>query len=116
MKLEALHHITMITGDAQKNAEFYADVLGLSIGMDQGWVGTVVADAASVQLSFVTRDASAPVDAAVSIGVTDVDAVYERVVAVGAEIVHPLTDEPWGVRRFFFRDQDGNVVNVVTHR
>jgi glyoxalase family protein len=29
MKLEALHHITMITGDAQKNVEFYADVLGL---------------------------------------------------------------------------------------
>jgi glyoxalase family protein len=31
MKLEALHHITMITGDAQKNAEFYADVLGLRL-------------------------------------------------------------------------------------
>src|ERR687890_549464 len=29
MKLEALHHITMITGDAQKNVDFYADVLGL---------------------------------------------------------------------------------------
>src|SRR3954452_2563880 len=31
MKLEALHHITMITGDAQKNAEFYAGVLGLRL-------------------------------------------------------------------------------------
>src|SRR4051812_13207152 len=31
MNLEALHHITMITGDAQKNAEFYADVLGLRL-------------------------------------------------------------------------------------
>jgi glyoxalase family protein len=29
MKLEGLHHITMITGDAQKNVDFYADVLGL---------------------------------------------------------------------------------------
>jgi glyoxalase family protein len=29
MKLEGLHHITMITGDAQRNAAFYADVLGL---------------------------------------------------------------------------------------
>ena len=29
MKLEGLHHITMITGDAQKNVEFTADVLGL---------------------------------------------------------------------------------------
>jgi glyoxalase family protein len=29
MKLEGLHHITMITGDAHRNVEFYADVLGL---------------------------------------------------------------------------------------
>jgi glyoxalase family protein len=29
MKLGGLHHITMITGDARKNVEFYADVLGL---------------------------------------------------------------------------------------
>ena len=29
MKLEGLHHITMITGDAQQNADFYAGVLGL---------------------------------------------------------------------------------------
>jgi glyoxalase family protein len=29
MRLQGLHHITMITGDARKNVEFYADVLGL---------------------------------------------------------------------------------------
>src|SRR5687767_5925029 len=29
MNLAGLHHITMITGDAQKNVDFYADVLGL---------------------------------------------------------------------------------------
>src|SRR3954467_12822524 len=31
MKLEGLHHITMITGDARKNVEFYADTLGLRL-------------------------------------------------------------------------------------
>jgi glyoxalase family protein len=31
MKLEGLHHMTMITGDARKNVEFYADVLGLRL-------------------------------------------------------------------------------------
>jgi len=29
MKLDGMHHITMITGDAVKNVEFYADTLGL---------------------------------------------------------------------------------------
>src|ERR1022692_2191494 len=31
MKLEGMHHITMITGDAQANVDFYADVLGLRL-------------------------------------------------------------------------------------
>src|SRR3954469_12668451 len=31
MKLQGLHHITMITGDARKNVAFYADVLGLRL-------------------------------------------------------------------------------------
>src|SRR5947209_1647289 len=31
MQLEALHHITMITGDAQRNVDFYARVLGLRL-------------------------------------------------------------------------------------
>src|SRR3954447_23237709 len=31
MKLNGLHHITMITGDAQRNVDFYADVLGLRL-------------------------------------------------------------------------------------
>src|SRR3954465_13402429 len=31
VKLEGLHHITMITGDARKNVDFYADVLGLRL-------------------------------------------------------------------------------------
>ena len=34
----------------------------------------------------------------------------------GYEIVHPLTDEPWGVRRFFVRDPNGKVVNILSHR
>jgi hypothetical protein len=30
--------------------------------------------------------------------------------------VHPLTTEPWGVRRFFVRAPDGNVINIAYHR
>ena len=31
MKLHGMHHLTMITGDATRNVEFYADVLGLRL-------------------------------------------------------------------------------------
>lgn len=51
----------------------------------------------------------------VSIEVDDVDAVHDRAVAAGAEIVYPLTDEAWGLRRFFVRDPNGAVINVTQH-
>ena len=35
---------------------------------------------------------------------------------LGLELVYPLTDEPWGVRRFYAREPNGAVVNVMTHR
>ena len=62
------------------------------------------------------RDQTAPVNPVASLDVDDVDRVYEQVTRLGLEIVHPPTDEPWGVRRFFFRDADGNIINVLTHR
>jgi hypothetical protein len=29
--------------------------------------------------------------------------------------VYPLTNEPWGVRRFFVTDPNGIVINVMSH-
>jgi len=96
---------------------FYADVLGLEVVMDHGWIVTY-ADPANprAQLSVMREDASAPVRPDVSIEVDDVDAAYAAAVRLGHEIVHPLTDEPWGVRRFFVRTPQGVVVNVLAHR
>jgi len=42
--------------------------------------------------------------------------VHGKAAEGGYEIVHPLTDEPWGVRRFFVRDPNGAVINVLTHK
>ncbi|HSF36429.1 MAG TPA: VOC family protein [Nocardioides sp.] len=106
--------------DVGRAHRLYAKVVALSVGMDLGWVGNLgSADTPAAQLQVMTQDATAPCNPHVSVGVTtveEVDAVHERVVAAGLAIVHPLTDEEWGVRRFFFRDPDGNVVNVVAHR
>jgi hypothetical protein len=44
-----------------------------------------------------------------------VDAADAAARRLGYEIVHPLTDEPWGVRRFFVREPSGKVVNVPSH-
>ncbi|MCS0600811.1 VOC family protein [Streptomyces sp. LP11] len=99
-----------------RSAEFYG-VLGLEEVMDHGWIRTLApAGNPTAQLSLMSEDATAPVAPDLSIEVDDVDAAYAAMRARGAEIVHPLTDEEWGVRRFFVRDPDGTVVNVLGHR
>jgi uncharacterized glyoxalase superfamily protein PhnB len=104
--------------DPKAAAAFYADVLGLEVVMDQGWIVTYAEPGnRAAQLSVLSADATAPVVADVSVEVDDVDAAHAAAVAAGHEIVHPLTDEPWGVRRFFVREPaGGRVVNVLTHR
>lgn len=90
-------------------------VLGMELVMDLGWVA-FLADDAGHQLGLMTADASAPVNPDVSVFVDDVDAAHRAAERAGTEIVHPLSDEEWGVRRFFYRDSSGRVVNAGMHR
>ena len=42
----------------------------------------------------------------------DVDALFERAVTAGAEVLQEPTDQDWGPRDCAFRDPSGNVVRV----
>lgn len=101
--------------DLKAARDAYVAVLGLREVMDLGWIVTLADDELRHQVSVMTKDATAPVNPAVSIEVDDVDAAYQAAVDAGLQIVHPLSDEEWGVRRFFFADPSGNVVNVLRH-
>ena len=101
--------------DVDAAARQHSEVLGMELVMNLGWVA-FLADDAGHQLGLMTADASAPVNPDVSVFVYDVDAAHRSAARADAEIVHPLTDEPWGVRRFFYRDASGRVVNVGMHR
>jgi catechol 2,3-dioxygenase-like lactoylglutathione lyase family enzyme len=105
------------TRDPEQSRAFYADLLGLEVAMDLGWVVTLRSTVVpGAQLTLMERDATAPVVPRLSVEVDDVDAAYAEVLRRGAPVVYPLTDEPWGVRRFFVEDPDGTVVNVLGHR
>lgn len=96
--------------------EFYTGLLGFQVAMDMGWIITLVSPSnPTAQVSVMREDATAPVVPQISIEVADVDAVHAEAVRRGLEIVHPLTDEPWRVRRFFVKDPNGVVLNVVSH-
>jgi predicted enzyme related to lactoylglutathione lyase len=103
--------------DPDAGAGFYAEVLGFEVVMDRGWIVTFAApDNPTAQISVLREDASASVHPDVSIEVDDVDSAHAAVLRLGYEVVHPLTDEPWGVRRFFVREPSGQVLNILSHR
>ncbi|WP_327420688.1 VOC family protein [Streptomyces sp. NBC_01527] len=106
-----------IRSEAVQESRVFYGLLGLEEVMNHGWIMTLASPSApTAQVSFMTDDRTAPVVPDMSVEVDDVDAAYAVVRDSGAEILHPLQDEEWGVRRFFVRDPNGRVVNVLGHR
>lgn len=121
VEMELVRAVPILTvDDLDEAVRMYTSLLGLDVLMNHGWIATLgnsdATGGAAPQFSLMTADATAPVNPVASLQVPDVDAAYAQALADGVEIVHPLCDEEWGVRRFFFRDADGNVVNVLSHR
>lgn len=48
----------------------------------------------------------------IELQVDDVDAEHERLVAAGVPVVKAPTTQVWGRRSAWFRDPDGNIVNL----
>ncbi len=103
--------------DLEAAKGFYTGFLGLSSEeFHLGWVARYTSPETGAHLQLVSRDASAPENPLISALTDDVDAAYAEAQEQDYEIVHPLTHESWGVRRFFVRAPDGTVINVVNHR
>ena len=99
---------------AAETRDFFCDLLGFEVAMDLGWVATVASpENPAVQVNIIANDD--PAAPGISVEVPDVDAVHARAAEQGLEIVYPLRDEEWGVRRFMLREPSGTLVNVVSH-
>lgn len=103
--------------DIEEARAFYAGYLGLNredMGLD--WVTRFVVPSSGEHIQLVSRDATAPENPLLTVKVDDVDDAYAEARRRGYEVVHPLTTEPWGIRRFFVRAPDGTVLNIAQHR
>ena len=104
-------------GDIEAAKSFYADYLGLANEeFNMGWVARYTSADRRAIVQLVTRDETAAEDSVISVCTDDIDAAYAEAQKLGYEIVHPLSTEAWGLRRFFVRAPDGNVINIVNHR
>ena len=82
---------------------FYADILGLNLVMDLGWI-----------LTFAGREAAAPQISIATEGGSGTP-VHQRILAAGSSIEYGPKSEPWGVRRFYVRDPFGRLLNILAH-
>jgi len=114
--------VCLITKDVPTLARFYAKVLGVEAVGDKTHVEMRTQGAGLAIFSVEGMEDMAPGSmqgagygsVTVMFEVDDVDAEYARLQALGVEFVKPLQTHPWGARSFWFRDPDGNIIDLVT--
>lgn len=95
-------------------AKFYEEVFGLNIPHDMGWITFLTNDSKQkIELHTASQGGSGTKLPVISIGVDDLDAAEAAVRAAGGEVVYGPVKEAWGLRRFYFVDPAGNLINVV---
>lgn len=107
------------SNDIEKSKQFYTEFLGMDLAMDMDWILTFVSkENSTAQISIFRNKKNKPLDNSaifLSIEVTDIDNWYVDAKKQKIEIVYPITNENWGVRRFFVKDPNGVTINLLTH-
>ncbi len=124
-----LHYTFLEVDDHEAALAFYRDTLGLEVRQDVAMEGArwlTVGTKAQPELGIVLSSAGVgrpPEDAqtlkallakgslaGLVFETDDVDALFEKVAASGAEVLQEPMDQPYGVRDCSFRDPSGNQV------
>ncbi|GEN67324.1 MULTISPECIES: VOC family protein [Chryseobacterium] len=109
--------VNIKTDEVSKASHFYQDILELDVLMDHGWIKTFGnEEEAKVQISFAEQGGNNTEVPDLSIEVEDVDSIYTKMRLAGFEIPYELTNEDWGVRRFFVKDPFGKLINILSHQ
>ena len=118
----SLAHITLATRDVQASSAFFAATLGwrpirrpANIGRPAAWLE--IARGEELHLVEVAGFAPSPFESefgrhiAVAFPRAEFDGLKRRLAAQGATLIEPERDTPF--ERFFFRDPNGYVFEVV---
>lgn len=103
--------------DTDASRDFYVDVLGLEVAMEDPVLGLTSPDNPTAQVLIPPPGMESPAPRfGVDVGsAAAVDAAHALVVERGLRVVYAIRDEPWGVRRFFVEDPGGTIINVLAH-
>jgi uncharacterized glyoxalase superfamily protein PhnB len=115
--------ITRIIPEVRSNnvaatRDFYTSVLGLVIDMEEGDF-LMMSSPTNPSAQLIVNDnghPGLPPGFAVDVGSAErLQQIYQSVTEHGLPIVEPLTDKPWGIRRFSVIDPNGVRVTIISH-
>jgi predicted enzyme related to lactoylglutathione lyase len=115
--------VRIITDDIKRLVSFYERITGLTPTWfteefaEVATPGGTLAIGSVRTMALFGKDAAQPRSnhsAIIEFLVEDVDAKYEQLQALIADLIQAPTTMPWGNRSLLFRDPDGNMVNFFT--
>jgi catechol 2,3-dioxygenase-like lactoylglutathione lyase family enzyme len=123
-----LHHVTLSVSDAEQVSQWYVDTLGFTVSdrfiltrPNGSQVQVVRVEIPGLQINISEFDGSVSPNRTVdeqgwrhlAFQVDSVDQTYQRLQAEGVEFVtEPFTYDPPGYRIAFFRDPEGNILEL----
>jgi catechol 2,3-dioxygenase-like lactoylglutathione lyase family enzyme len=119
--IRAIDYSVIFVRDMAAMRRFYEDILGFPLlrELSPGWIEYRVGDntLALARPSRTAGDAptptgSASLQLAFKVPAPDVDRCADELVRRGIALLSPPTDQPFGHRTVFFRDPDGNLLEV----
>jgi catechol 2,3-dioxygenase-like lactoylglutathione lyase family enzyme len=94
--------------DVERAQQHYRDTLGFEIAWLYPDKGIGAVSRGNVAIFF--RKRQPPFEPAIHWAFAeDIDALYQELQSLGANIVDPLEKKPWGLRQFTVEDLDGNL-------
>ena len=121
MKLQATHHIGILTQNLDEMVQFYTETLGCPITRRWDDVNIVFVNVGSTTLELIGRDTALPQGAPagridhIALHVPSTDAAHAELVAKGVTFRDAPRDFK-NVRIAFFFDPDGNVLELVEEK
>ena len=119
--IRAIDYTVIFVRDMDAMRHFYETLLGFSLQrvLSSGWIEFRIGGN-TLALAIPSRTASdrpvpvgsAALQLAFKVSVAEVDACAEELVRKGISLVSPPTDQVFGHRTLFFRDPDGNLLEV----
>jgi catechol 2,3-dioxygenase-like lactoylglutathione lyase family enzyme len=119
--IRAIDYTVIFVRDMDAMRRFYETILGFSLQrvLSRGWIEFRIGGN-TLALATPSRTASdhpvpvgsAALQLAFKVSVAEVDACAEELVKQRVDLVSPPTDQAFGHRTLFFRDPDGNLLEV----